>query len=129
MPYSRTQQTSNLNAIRAKTLELALYSTNPTASDTGSEITGGGYVRQSISFTTPQAVIDGVYMTNTATLSFPTATGDYSAPVSHFAVREVGGGMMFYGTTQELGLDTSRTIRAGDIFRVAANTLVHKELD
>lgn len=129
MPYSRTQQTSNLNAIRAKTLELALYSTNPTASDTGSEITGGGYVRQSISFTTPQAVIDGVYMTNTATLSFPTATGDYSAPVSHFAVREVGGDMMFYGTTQELGLDTSRTIRAGDIFRVAANTLVHKELD
>lgn len=129
MPYSRTQQSINLNAIRAKTLEVALYSSNPTASDMGTEIAGGAYVRQSVSFTVPQAVADGTYMSNTATISFPQATGDYSAPITHFVVREIGGPMLIYGTTQELGLDTSRTIRTGDIFRIAANTLVHKELD
>lgn len=129
MPYSRTQQAINLNSIRAKTLEVALYSSNPTASDTGNEITGGAYTRQSVSFTVPVATVDGTYMSNTAIISFPQATGDYSAPVTHFAVREVGGPQLFYGTTQELGLDTSRTIRTGDIFRIAANTLVHKELD
>lgn len=129
MSYSRTQQAINLNSIRSKTLELALYSTNPTASDTGTEISGGAYARQPVSFTAPQAVSDGTYMSNVSTISFPTATGDWSAPVTHFAVREVGGSMLIYGTTQELGINTSRTIRTGDVFRVAANTLVHKELD
>lgn len=129
MPYSRTQQAANLNSIRSETLEVALYSSNPTASDVGNEITGGAYSRQTITFTSPTAVVDGTYMSNTATISFPQASGDYSAPVTHFAVRIVGGAMLFYGTTQELGLNTSRTIRTGDIFRIAANTLVHKELD
>ena len=129
MPYSRTQQAANLNSIRAKTLEIALYSSNPTSSDSGTEITGGAYARQSITFTVPLAVADGTYISNTAIVSFPQASGDYSAPVTHWAVREVAGAMQFYGTTQELGLDTSRTIRTGDTFRFAANTLVHKELD
>lgn len=129
MPYSRTQQAINLNSIRAKTLELALYSSNPTASDTGNEISGGAYARQTVTFTSPQTVSDGTLMSNSTVISFPVATGDWSAPVTHFAVREVGGPLLIYGTTQELGIDTSRTIRTGDVFRVAANTLIHKELD
>ena len=129
MAYSRTQQAINLNAIRAKTLELALYSTNPTPSDSGTEISGGGYIRQTFTFTVPVAVSDGTYMSNSSTISFPTASGDWSATVTHFTVREAGGGMLIYGTLQELGLDTSRTIRTGDIFRVAANTFIHKEED
>jgi hypothetical protein len=130
MSYSRVQQAINLNSIRAKTLELALYSTNPTASDSGTEISGGAYARQSFTFTAPVSVVDGTYMSNSSTISFPQASGDWSAPVTHFGVRDaVGGDLLIYGTLQELGLDTSRTIRTGDIFRVAANTLIHKEED
>lgn len=129
MSYSRTQQRANLNAIRAKTLQVALYSSNPTALDIGNEITGGAYGRQSVTFNAPQDLSDGCYIGNTSLISFATASGDYSAPVTHFAVREVGGPLVFFGTTQDLGMNTSRTIRTGDVFRIAANTLVHKEQD
>lgn len=129
MSYSRAQQIVNMNAIRAKTLELALYSTNPTALDTGTEISGGGYARQTFTFTVPQTLSDGAYITNVAIISFPQASGDWSAPATHFGVREVSGGLLIKGTLQDLGIDTSRTIRVGDTFRVAANTLVHKEQD
>lgn len=129
MSYSRIQQRANLNAIRAKTLQVALYSSNPTALDVGNEITGGGYTRQSVTFNVPQDISDGSYIANTSLISFPVASGDYSAPITHFAAREVGGPLTFFGTTKELGMDTSRTIRTGDVFRIAANTLIHKEQD
>ena len=107
MPYSRVTQTSNLNAIRAKTCEVALYGSNPTANDTATEVSGAGYARVSVSFTTPAATGSGVYISNSTALTFPVCTGDYPFPVTHFAVREVGGPMLFYGTLQELGIDTS----------------------
>lgn len=129
MTCSRAQQTSNINDIRAKSLEVALYSTNPTGTDVGTEITGGGYVRRAIALTAPTTVSDGVYTSNDALISFPTASGDYSAAVSHYGVREIAGPLQFYGPLQELGVDTTRTVRTGDTFRIAVNTLIHKEQD
>lgn len=130
MPNSRIQQSQNLNLIRAKSLELALYSSNPGPSDNGVEITsGGGYIRRSISFAAPQTDVDGSYITNDALVSFPTASGDWSAPITHYAVREVGNGCVFYGPIQDLGVNTTRTVRTGDTFRIAPNAIVHKEYD
>lgn len=71
MSYSRTQQRANLNTIRAKTLQVALYSSNPTALDVGNEITGGAYARQSVTFNAPQDVADGSYIANTSLVSSP----------------------------------------------------------
>lgn len=130
MSHSRVQQAANLNSIRAKTLELAIYSSNPGPNDTGTEMTSsGGYLRQSITFGTTQTESDGTYILNSNLVSFPTATGDWSATASHYAVREVGGSMLNYGPLQELGVDATRSVRTGDTFRVAIGTLKIKEFD
>lgn len=130
MSLSRVQQTELLNLIRAKTTVIALYSTNPGSADNGTEITGGAYARQSIAFTAPASAGDGTYIANNAVITFPTASGDWSAPVSHYAVRDSGNNdCLFYGPLQELGVDTTRTVRTGDKFQIASNTLIHKEFD
>ena len=130
MPYSRVQQAENLANIRSKTLEIALYSTNPGPSDTGTEISGGAYARQSIAFTAPQSTSDGTYITNSTLISFPQASGNWSAAAAYYAVRDaVGGDMINYGPLQELGVNTTRTVNTGDTFRIAANTLIIKEKD
>lgn len=130
MPYSRVQQYENLNNVRAKTLEIALFSTNPGASGTGTELTAsGGYARQSITFAAPQVGGGGAYIANDTLINFGAASGDYSAAISYWAVYEVGGDLVTYGVFQELGVDSTRTIRTGDAFRIAIGTIVHRERD
>jgi hypothetical protein len=130
MSHSRVQQAANLNALRGLNLELAIYSSNPGPSDSGTEMTSsGGYARQTIAFGVPQTESDGTYILNSALVSFPTASGDWSAVASHYGIREVGGSLRNYGPLQELGVDTTRSVRTGDTFRVAPNTLKVKEFD
>lgn len=130
MALSKIQQTENLNNIRAKTLEIALYATNPGRNNTGTEIAAsGGYARKSITFTAPQDGGNGMYISNDTLIDFGACTGDYSAPVAYYAVFEVAGDMVFYGPIQELGVNTTRTYRVGDHPRFAANVVVHWEKD
>lgn len=130
MSYSRTQQLEVLNTVRAKTLELALYSTNPTQADTGTEIgAAGSYAREVVTFAAPVQVADGTYIANDGVITFNTASADWSAPVAYWGVRVVGGALVAYGATKNLGVNTTRTVRSGDIFQVAIGTLKIKELD
>ena len=55
------------------TTYLALYTSDPTDADTGTEITGGSYVRQAITFGAPS---NGT-STNSAAVEFPQATADW----------------------------------------------------
>jgi hypothetical protein len=77
------------------TVYLALYSTNPTDADTGTEITGGAYARQSVAFTAPT---NGVFP-NTSAINFPVATANYPAPVRYMGVRDAStvGNLLWYG--------------------------------
>ena len=56
------------------TVYLALYTSNPNPNNSGTEVSGGSYTRQSISWS---AVGTGQSTSNTNTITFPTATGTW----------------------------------------------------
>lgn len=97
------------------TVYLGLYTTDPTDADTGTEVSGNAYVRQSITFGAPS---NGV-TTNTAAIEFPQATGSWGT-VAYVAIRDAstGGNLLFH-----TALDASKTIATGDVFRVAVGSL------
>ena len=93
---------------------LALYTVAPTDSTAGTEVTGGGYARQTVTLTT-----SGSDTTNSAAVEYPTATADYGTVVA-VAVLDAssGGNMLAYAS-----LTASKTIATGDVFRVPAGDL------
>jgi hypothetical protein len=93
---------------------LALYTVAPTDSSAGTEVTGGGYVRQTVTLTT-----SGSDTTNSAAVEYPTATANYGTVVA-VAVLDgsTGGNMLAYAS-----LTANKTIATGDVFRVPAGDL------
>ncbi|BAQ89863.1 b-glycanase [uncultured Mediterranean phage uvMED] len=93
---------------------LALYTVAPTDSSAGTEVTGGGYVRQTVTLTT-----SGSDTTNSAAVEYPTATAGYGTVVA-VAVLDAssGGNMLAYAS-----LTANKTIATGDVFRVPAGDL------
>jgi len=97
------------------TVYLALYTDDPTDADTGTEVTGNGYARQSITFGSPS---NGA-SSNTAAIEFPQATGSWGT-VSYVGIRDAStSGNLLYHTA----LDASKAIATGDVFRVAIGSL------
>jgi len=96
------------------TLYLALFTTDSSESATGTEVSGGGYARQTVTFTT-----SGATTSNDADVEFPTATASYGTVVA-VAVMDAltGGNMLAYA-----GLSTDKTIASGDVFRVPSGDL------
>ena len=93
---------------------LALYTVAPTDSTAGTEVTGGGYARQTVTLTT-----SGSDTTNSAAVEYPTATANYGTVVA-VAVLDAssGGNMLAYAS-----LTANKTIATGDVFRVPAGDL------
>ena len=97
------------------TVYLALYTTDPTDADTGTECSGTSYARQSITFGAPS---NGV-STNSAVIDFPQAGGAWGT-ITHIGIRDaVTTGNLLYHSA----LDTSKTIANGDIFKITATNL------
>jgi hypothetical protein len=97
------------------TVYVALYTTDPTDADTGTEVTGGSYARTAVTFGAPS---NGV-STNSATVTFPTATAGFGT-VTHIGLRDAStAGNLLYHTP----LDTSKTIDSGDIFSITTGNL------
>ena len=97
------------------TVYVALYTTDPTDADTGTEVSGNAYARQSVTFSSPS---NGV-TSNSAAVEFPQATGSWG-PVAYIGLRDAssGGNLLFH-----TALDASKTIATGDVFRIAAGSL------
>ena len=97
------------------TVYLALYTTDPTDADAGTEVSGNAYVRQAITFGAPS---DGV-STNSAAIEFPQATGSWGT-VAYIGIRDAStaGNLLFH-----TALDASKTIETGDVFRMAIGSL------
>ena len=94
---------------------VGLYTSDPTDADTGTEVTGGSYARQSVTFGAPS---NGV-STNSAAIEFPQATASWGT-VGWIGIEDaVSGGNLLYHTA----LDTSKTIENGDIFKIAIGNL------
>ena len=98
---------------------LALYTTDPTDSDTGTEISGNGYVRQQVLFSAPTVVSGKTQIQNSATVTYPTATGAWG-DVAYWGVRTAasGGQLLAYGA-----FTLTKAISQGDQLHIAINAI------
>lgn len=94
---------------------VALYSTAPTASTTGTELSGNGYSRQSVTFSAPSA---GAATSNVA-VSFGPATGNNWLTVKGMAIVDASssGNILYFQTTtnQNVLIDKTLTYGSGNI--------------
>ena len=105
----------NTSYTTPSTVYLALYTSDPTDADSGTEVSGTSYARQSITFGAPS---NGV-STNSAAIEFPQAGGSWGT-VTHVGIRDAStsGNLLFH-----TALDASKTIATGDVFRIAIGSL------
>jgi hypothetical protein len=93
------------------TLYVALYTVAPTDTGGGTEVSGGGYLRQSSAFT-----VSGTNPTtasNSAAVEYPTATADYGTVVAvGIFDASSSGNLLAYAN-----LTTSKVVSTGDVFR------------
>lgn len=105
---------------RPAIIYVALYTSDPTKADTGQEVKGGAYARQTVAFSAPE--IEGGKQTikNSAQIQYAVATADWGL-VTHVGLRDAatGGNLLYFGK-----LDNPRTILVGDRFTFAANSIV-----
>lgn len=97
---------------------LALYTTNPTENDTGTESTGGSYARQQLSFAN---AVGGTKTSNTSETfsSMPAST------VTHWGVRDAssGGNLLYFGA-----FDLPIVLTAGNNLPIASGDIVIGEV-
>jgi hypothetical protein len=95
---------------------LALYLTNPTAANTGTEVSGVSYVRQPILFGPPS----GGTIANSTDIAFPLA-GTTWGNIAYGGILDAssGGHLLFYGS-----LVTPRYINAGDVLKFLTGSVV-----
>lgn len=97
------------------TLYLALYTTAPSDAGGGTEVSGGSYARQSFTLT----AASGGATSNSADITFPTATADWGTIVAvGIFDAQTGGNLLMYGD-----LETSKTVNSGDTFVIKAGDL------
>lgn len=83
--------------------------------NSGTELSGSGYARQSIAF---NAASSGT-ADNSGAVDFPAATGSWGS-ISHFGLFDAstGGNLLIHGA-----LTASKTVATGDILRIAAGDM------
>lgn len=88
------------------TVWVALYTSDPTDADTGTEVSGGSYARKSVTFSAPS----NGSATNSADVTFDVATANWGT-ITHIAIRDAstGGNALYHGA-----LSTSKTVNNGD---------------
>lgn len=101
---------------RPTTWYLGLYTAAPTDAGGGTEVstTGTAYARQTIAFT-----ITGNSATNSAIITFPTATANWGT-VTHIGIFDTltAGNLLYWGTAA-----ASKTITTGDTMQVNSSNI------
>lgn len=103
------------------TVYLALYTSDPTAADTGTEVSGGGYARKPIAFAAPALESGKQTVKNSADVEMDVATADWGL-VTHAGLRTAatGGNLLW-----SVALPNPRTVQTGDKPKfLAGSTLV-----
>lgn len=97
------------------TVYVALFTTMPTRSTAGTEVSGGAYARQAVTFSAASAGTSA----NSGTLTFPTATADWGTVLGVcICDASTAGNQMWYGT-----LTASRNVTNGTTFSIATSAL------
>lgn len=99
---------------RASATYIGLYTAAPGEAGGGTEVSGGSYVRESVTFT-----VSGDTASNDATIEFTAATAAWGT-ITHVAVLDAvsGGGIIAYAA-----LDVTKVIGIGDILRFNAGDI------
>ena len=121
MSFSNTFETrvltwvfTNGSATRPTAWFVALYTSAPNDAGGGTEVSGGAYARQAVTFS-----VSGDTATNTGAIEYPTATAGYGT-VTHVGIFDAstGGNLIAYAA-----LTASKTIDTGDVLRLPAGDL------
>jgi len=105
----------NTSYTSPSTIYVALYTSDPTDANTGTEVSGGSYARTSVTFGAPS---NGASLSN-ADCTFPQATASWGT-VGWIGLMDAStSGNLLYHTA----LDASKTIDSGDIFKIASGSL------
>lgn len=109
----------NMSFVPPTTVWVALFTISPTPSGGGTEVSGGGYGRQTVTFSAPSSGTTS----STAAVIFPIATATWGTIVA-FAIFDAssGGNMLYFGS-----LSTSRTIMTDDQLQFPAGQLIATE--
>lgn len=99
---------------------LALYTSDPTIDNTGTEVSGGSYARQQISWS---AEADGILENDTA-LSFSALPNIVTGTVTHWGILDAssGGNLLYFGQ-----FDTPIVVVSGDSLTVAVGNVSIRE--
>lgn len=99
---------------RPATVYVALYTTAPTDSGGGTEVSGGDYTRVAVTNnSTNWPAASGGAKSNGADITFPQATAGWGTVVAAGILdNSTGGNLLYYGN-----LTVSKTVNAGDTFR------------
>lgn len=96
------------------TVYVSLYSTEPTTSTSGTEITGNGYARQSVTYSAP---VEGL-IESTGNVVFTCTGNDWPTVVAvGMTDADTGGNIMFFETIP------GRNINVNDEFKIDAGDL------
>jgi|TARA_R110002020_G_scaffold183720_5_gene380136 hypothetical protein len=99
------------------TLYAALFTVAPSDTGGGTEVSGGGYVRQTAAFTVSGT--NPTTATNGSAIEYPTATGNYGTVVAVGVFdASSSGNLLAYAN-----LDSSKVVSTGDVFRFNAGDL------
>lgn len=106
------------SATRPTTWYVALYTVAPGEGTSGTEVSGGSYARQAVTFT-----VSGTAPTqaaNSSAVEFPAATASWGTVVAAAIVdASTSGNIIAFAD-----LTASKTIDSGDVLRFNASTLV-----
>ena len=104
------------------TIYVAVFTSDPTDANSGTEVTDSGYVRQDAAkggtiesgWTSPTAETDGMKATNAKLIQFP-AIADGTVTVSHYAIFDAqsGGNMLYHAP-----FTTSKTLEINDVLSI-----------
>lgn len=103
-----------------QTLYLALYVSNPTDNDTGTEVNGAGYARVPITFNNPTVANQKTVVANALQVTLAQAAADWGT-VTHYGIRDAlaGGNLLVYSP-----LSIAKSVQAGDQPEFAAGGIV-----
>ena len=106
------------NAFTApSTLYVALYTVAPSDTGGGTEVSGGGYARQTSTFTVSGT--NPTEATNASAIEYAEATANYGTVVAVGVFDALtSGNLLAYST-----LDSSKVVSSGDVFRFNAGDL------
>lgn len=107
------------NSLRTDAVYLALFTTNPTWTGSGTECSGGGYARKAIIFAASSVVGSARRVVTNAIVDYGTMSASIGT-VTHWGIYSAlsGGNLLWYGQ-----FTTAKAVASGDAVEIEAGEI------